>query len=500
MLKNTLKNHKKHLFLSAIVFLVSILFFTKISPIFPYDTDDFIHSSSTRKAYPLHGIWNPSRVLPETLMPAVGFLAGLIFYPITKNYIASMTLTNALTISIFIVIYISCFYKLLSKFSNNSFSRFWVSLIFLALHFIVFAKNPEGNSHAFTVADQTVLYFYTIPSLLGSSMVFYILSKGELNPLKNASITERSILILSSYFAILSNVFCSALISFSTVNTIIQVIKSRKAFNIKKLAHNLSYHLSIITLWVISVLFEFTGGRADSLSGGLRANFKTAVKNLITPFSNINNLIAIVAVLLIAFWIFFSIKKKTQKDNHQAIVLISTAIFSTLLIFILSVRANPNYLSRPHVLFPIISILLAVVSVIFLKFIRIFQGEVLLPLMLLILIFEAPITNTTAYRPNSTALHSSSGPENYHNIASQKDLTALNLDIFDQIKSASDNGLSELEIKVPKTNDTNSNWPFTKNHGQNIGISMLRHGIIDKPIKITTSPDIKINKKFGIYK
>ena len=63
------------------VFAAMLVFFTVLHPIPIMDEDDVIYTVLVRKAIPLPGSWNPSRMMPEVLMSLVGNLSGLATAP-----------------------------------------------------------------------------------------------------------------------------------------------------------------------------------------------------------------------------------------------------------------------------------------------------------------------------------------------------------------------------------------------------------------------------------
>lgn len=88
------------------LFLLLVLFFTKITPLVVFDSDDWLYVSYRRMPVPIWGHWNPSRVLPELLMPFVSSLGALVLYPLTGDYMGALTLVFAVTVSLVIVVYI----------------------------------------------------------------------------------------------------------------------------------------------------------------------------------------------------------------------------------------------------------------------------------------------------------------------------------------------------------------------------------------------------------
>lgn len=107
---------KKRIFLiNFVIFIFIYVYLTQISPIVPFDGDDWRYIGALRIPLPMWGVWNPTRVLPETLMSVGGYIAAFIVYPISKNYVNSLSITEAFIIALFIIIFLYSYYNLLTK-------------------------------------------------------------------------------------------------------------------------------------------------------------------------------------------------------------------------------------------------------------------------------------------------------------------------------------------------------------------------------------------------
>ena len=99
------KNHSWNFYFLLIVFVSMFIFFTSVHCLIIYDGDDWVNLSQMRLFVPMWRGFNPIKILPETLMPLVGYLSGYAITPITKNYVAAVTLLSALLVSGFITLY-----------------------------------------------------------------------------------------------------------------------------------------------------------------------------------------------------------------------------------------------------------------------------------------------------------------------------------------------------------------------------------------------------------
>ena len=82
--------HKKDLSIfiiyGLVIFSALLLFFTVINPLVVYDADDWMYIYTLRKPIPMMHVWNPTKVFPETAMPAVSYFGAFVINPIINNY------------------------------------------------------------------------------------------------------------------------------------------------------------------------------------------------------------------------------------------------------------------------------------------------------------------------------------------------------------------------------------------------------------------------------
>ena len=64
-----------HLFF-FIGFLALVFYYGLIHPLVPFDTDDWMNMTISRPLYPSLHCWNPTKVFPERLEPAVAMIAA----------------------------------------------------------------------------------------------------------------------------------------------------------------------------------------------------------------------------------------------------------------------------------------------------------------------------------------------------------------------------------------------------------------------------------------
>lgn len=124
-------------------------------PLYIYDTDDWTYISYARHVVPELGRWNPTKILPETLLPLVAELGIWFIMPFTGDYIGSMACAFAIVISLAIVVYILCCGK-------------------------VFKECYRADEKSILLLMTIVLLFYFLPFNVASTSNGYLLGGGKL--------------------------------------------------------------------------------------------------------------------------------------------------------------------------------------------------------------------------------------------------------------------------------------------------------------------------------
>ena len=91
--------------LIVFVFAAMLLFFTVLHPIPIMDEDDVIYTVLSRKAIPIPGAWNPSRMMPEILSCVCGNLAGVFAALGFGSFIDCQVFVLGMMLSAFIAVY-----------------------------------------------------------------------------------------------------------------------------------------------------------------------------------------------------------------------------------------------------------------------------------------------------------------------------------------------------------------------------------------------------------
>ena len=485
--------HQIHLFVIT-VFLLMLMFFWKLYPIVAVDADDINYLTNIRPAIPIPGFWNPIRVLPEVLMPICGNLAGVLSSLGLGSFFDCQVFTIALALSFFISLYTYTFCLFMRKCLNSSIDRsICYSIIFLLFHFLVFRTEKAANLYLFHAYDACCYFFYTIGHLLNLSLLFYFMAyEGKDKIISREKPLKSSLVILGIYFAVFSNLYCSislaAFAGWKLLSALFNAVKKKEKFS-AVIAENFLYAL-ILILWFISLLIEYSGGRANSLSNtdfSFWGRFARCLSFIAAAFGHTNILfrILLAAVLLAALIILPFSKNKKQFLKLFGILLL-TEFTIILFLLLLSSIVYPDYMGRTEVLFPCMS-LIFVIIIISIEFIikKIDFIQLFLPLFI---VFALTILNTgQRCFADSNAFGSNS-------------LLALEIqnDVESQIKFAVQNGQQKMDLYLINTGDYYANWPHNLSTGDELVRFFFKYGLIDREIKVNPVPSDAFNHKYAI--
>lgn len=352
------KNKIISIILLVVIFLSMVMFFTLVHPMYIYDTDDWTYASWYRNGLPTFRQFNPTRVLPEILMPIISELAAKILYPITGDYIESLSWIYAIVVSLCIITYLYMMGKLMIKETKlSSKSVVTILLIILMLHFYI-----RPNTHMFYGANITCYFYYIIPALLNSVLVFYIIWKGK----EEKSTMATGIFLLAIYLCIFSNVLNSAVLMAYTAYTLIKSTyvfiknwtrkgKHRKA-GIKDFIVENTIALFTSVLWIIAELMEINGLRASQISSE-KLQISESVKSLFEYIAGIRPIVLWITFTLVIISVGVIVRdqlknKYSEEDSTYIEALIRNIICCFLVmlyLIILCSKAGTEYLTRGDV-------------------------------------------------------------------------------------------------------------------------------------------------------
>lgn len=480
---------KRALLVQLLIFVFTFIFFMKIFPLIPYDGDDWYFQGAMRNPWPMWGVFNPSKVLPEVLEPLSGYFGAFVIYPLTHNYVASLSFSSVLIITIAITLLMALIYRYIKiKFEVSKSKALLLELLFFISFFLIFKKNNEPSYFGFWCQDLNCYFNYLIPGCLNAGLLLYFETVNEkyyvLKDNRN-NYCQIGILIILIYFAMFSSIQLNVLFGGYSLIKIVKNFVLHKNLNIaKRLSTKWPFVLSVV-FWGTSLLFDFNGGRANRVSNSkLKLNLFQNIKNVFSQYQimihQTNKIFLIICLVLVCYGLFTSIKNRNEKkENLSYLVIFLTTIITICFYTILYTKAPVTYASRPDAMWgaTFLGLFLAVQGFTFLLK-KIEPLAILVPFLALFMaIISFNFNNGYILKDNSDAF-TSYKYDNY---------------VINRIVNAEHHGKSVVKVKVPKENNV-ANWPHPLNQAQWMQNTLYSHGLIRHRIKVIFVPNKKQNK------
>lgn len=491
----------KWLFFLGVLGIGLLCFFTVVHPLYIYDTDDWTYISYSRHAWPTIKEWNPTKILPETLMPLTAEIGLKFIMPLTKDYIGSMAIAFAIILVLFILAYIYQMGRVLEKmFSIKIENIFSILIIFLLFHFLPFSVNITDNVYMFYGGSVNCTFNYLIPGLINATMVMYMLTNdfGRKNGCYG-------VLILVIYLCLNSNMFHSILLAvFAATNILFSLIKriyQEKRFNIKyilntKFIKENIFWIGIDIVWFFMIIFEMQGKRAARAATSIfELPIKETFIKFINSFISLNKiyLISMLGFIIIGlmFCFFYSCKVKWKLNESECryilviIKIVICFIITCIYQILLCAKVSPSYILGNLVSFTWLFwlMLLAFISITYVVS-KVPKVVICLPLLIYILMFETIIDGRSYAENNVAGLKAET-------------IKALDENIVRQVVEAEKRGVDTVNVHVPVHNS--EDWPIALSYGGGrIATTLYRHGVIRKPISVNLIMDYNINEEFDI--
>lgn len=458
------------------IFLMIFSFFTFVRPFVPFDGDDWLNLENFRSSLlPMWGAFNPSKVLPEVLQPMVGIVSGILTL-LTHNFVDSIIIVCSILISILFILVVNELWKFLSlQFNMKSYGLSVVLFLYVIFQFIILKTNPANNGFLLLPIDFTCLFHYVIPGLLCQYLTLTLLNNGPLIKIYKVSIKKFSIILILLYFSVFSNVLINVMIPLIMAYMLITYRKEIGKWGILE--------ISIIGIWIISLIFEMSGGRSQSFSGvSLKRNITIIIEKLSALRFN-HSFLLFITLILISIGVFFLIRR--IKVNHWNIYLflIFSGIASLAYQILVCARSNPDYILRPDVLSVPLFYFMITLSMI-IAFVSGFKPMKIAIFFALILL-SIDVFNTNDLFSSSVTAGGSTPMQ----------AKALANSMIRKIINSDKDGKKSTEIYVPKRNG-NDNWPNSVNIGDNISSLLYKTGLIGNRISVKTVPLKSLNDKY----
>lgn len=487
-----MKKDKISLFaLFAGIFLFFLLFYTQIHPLIPYNADDWMFMSANRIALPSIHAWNPSRVLPETLMPLFSDIAAYAIYPFTHDYIGAQNIMHSVVMSFFLMLYMISFNHLLRKRFNVPASHsILYTLLFLLLHFLIFRTADTFNVHLFYSDDLTCHYFYLIPNIVNAMLVMSLMEKDWLYRNQFSTI-KNALLLLVVYLAICSNLFCSDILVIFVGSQLLITFPNRslKERFLPFIKTNIPA-LCIIGLWLIVNVMELMGPRSaylakDASNVGLMTLIGQSVSAFLAVRYNVFFLLFVAVGVGLAAYTISKEKRLPKFSLHLCL----TSIITLVYVILVAAKAKPSYSGRADILFAVFFPVILLLVLSWVKMQRI-CSKTLLALPLLMLILFSQINRT---EPTFRDLRINSLVDGDYTI---EILRRVDDSIIAQlIKADKANTNDSVFITVPHVSDDGENWPYLLLFNNNynwVNKTLLKHGMIERthPGKFVVDKDL----------
>ena len=466
MVKVIEKNGLLALFL-MLVFLYVFVFYTRMHPLYMFDIDDWYHVYMTRPIYPIWNGFNPSKVLPEILMPLVFEIAMSVIYPFCFDITLSMCIATSAVLALLFTTYIYCFYNLLRiKIGLSQNESIVVSLLFFLFHFLIYrANNIFPNKYAFYSYDVACYYHYIIPSVINASLVMYFIANNTFST-KGIGHIKAGILALIVYLAIFSNLYSNIiLVAYVFLDFLSQMKKNIKnSVNLRKPFYCI--HIIILSTWIIALIFEANGGRSKIVGD---TDMWYAIENaFLTLFHFLVHGMNKFFLLIVGVCVVYAL---LQVKRYPLMLIASFgSIFIVLLYYVLlSSKVNPLYVERTDAIFGFSFYIILFVTLSISLLVRHHpMSMIFMPFLACAIIFQTNIKNRTFL-----------GIE----YESPEKIRYLNNKYINEIINASKSHQESLQIVVPFYQGTD-NWPLGLTTFDRMRANLQKHGLIEDSDKM----------------
>lgn len=492
---------KENLLWSAfaiILFLVFYMIFCKMHPLYIYDMDDWTYISYNRIGIPAPHYWNPTKVLPEILLPLGAEIAVDVVYPVTGDYVGSIALILGCILALSLTSLIVCFGKWINRYYNLSFGMCAGCMTVLSiLFFMPFYTLNFQFASMFYASNVNAVYNYAIPGIFNGILIFLLWKEEASAGGKKFDWSDKnrlfknSILILFIYLCINSNLFHS-IVSLGFVGAVLtenlfDAVKSRKKkkfslFVKEYICDNLTY-LIMLAAWFGSMILESMGERASMAGSGFKlgesmGNFMWAIKNMSKYFW-----LLVVGSLFLAFavWMYEAAKRKEKDLPFIRAVwrALCGFILTSVYLILLCAKVSPEYSKSSSVLWgtAFYGIMIFAVS----------TGYILkkIPQCFLLLPIGAWVVASVFVVER----------DNYREVFYSPVVKEIGNDIVNQIVEADQKGDSECVVYIPVTH--HPELPDTLlTSGDRIARTVYLHGLTTKYMNVKIESSLEKTEEY----
>lgn len=195
---------------AAAFFAFILYFYVFVTPVIPWNGDDWVYLAQFRDMFPSPTRWNPARILPEVLQPLLGW-TGAVIYNFSGDYVQAQVWAHALWLAMGMTVLAIALYTLLRDGMNDAPLALFAVMLFMAVSFSLFKSRPSGNIFLFYSENITTTVFYVFPNILNSALVCYILHGHVKGSQLRPDSLSAGCLVLFIFLAQFSMTFGSAL-------------------------------------------------------------------------------------------------------------------------------------------------------------------------------------------------------------------------------------------------------------------------------------------------
>ena len=497
MIRERLRRSWPQILFFTAVFLGLQAFFTIAHPLVLFDSDDWSYFAAARPAIPMPNFWNPSRVLPELLMPLFGSLTALLT-GLTGDYILTQIYTVGLMYTLFVFAYVFAFYRLMIKrLKLGRGSAMLLSLVFLLLHFLIFRSKDSGNLHLFFTPDVDCICFYAIPALLNAILVMLELSDGWLEALfRPGKLVLKGFLLLAVYLAVFSNLFGSvSLAVYAGCRFLAGLFGGlKRKERLSSVLRGELPRILLVLLWLAALANEGLGGRAAVTFG----THPDLMKRLADTFRELRVLLGQMNLLFLAlmgtvflYLLVMLLSRRTEEKREDLLrpvgLLLAGFLLCAVFVLLLCAVVEPAYVKEPETDMGVFFfVLLGMCWSMGFALRRRKRLALLLPL-LVTLIWSCVNTNSLTF-----------AEPNYMRI-SGKTVIQINYDLIGQVLDAQAEGKKAVTVKTLSSGEPYENWPHsTLRMGDALARALYKHRVVDDYIEITLEPSEEFNETYGL--
>ncbi|MCQ2519091.1 MAG: hypothetical protein MJ107_01030 [Lachnospiraceae bacterium] len=475
------------------------VFFLWAHPLYIYDTDDWTYISNNRLGIPMPNAWNPTKVLPECLLPLIGEIGATVIYPFTGDYIQSIAFATGIFVSVLFTVFLVFFSIIIKNKFSLSLINYCFLLIFLTITmFTPYYTQEYMYSHMFYGGGVNALFNYIVPNVFNGILLFIIWNDEEMNWFDSKHVVKNSIVVLLVYLCIFSSLtssiifmsFVGSLLFFRLISLLLKLLKKEKLHKvILRFIKENAVYLGILMCWFLALYLEGNGRRAGWAIDTSYGSVGETIRNLITGLKEINKifwlmLLSCVTAGLATYLFRRVVQKNVQEKDREYVVLLLRNVFSLILVTVylvlVSSKLAPGYIRNSSVNWGIVFYLVIIMFLCIGYIVSSFEWVgMTFPLLAFVLISVFVITKN-----------------NYKDTYTPSKIKRIDDDIVSQIIEAEKNGDTYVEVYVPK--HINPEWPIVLSYGgERIYKTLFQHGIINSEMEVILVPSEEKNAEFG---